>query len=670
MSNNSSWHCRLIRSEAVKEHRRDSAVPSTYSYVAKAMPKIASVESPGSQLSTLCSHGHYATDYVPDRPRSLYEELQEFAQAVDMQGWKAGTQDFLQAAPDSSRGEFYRTMSFDRAGWRFLLGHSSLDRILCLDTLFGSTALELSTMCRQLSVIQVNVHFLQVIQQRLHDAGVTNTDYTYISPYSMLLPFPDHSFDGFILSDLAMAFPQQTVNKAAPAPAGFRKLFAEVHRVLKCDGVLYVGARNRYGYTRWRKTLTGKRSSAGAASAMRWASWRQIRQSVRQVGFQTVHTYRLVMDDDQLVEVVLERRYRSVKNRFTSKEAVKEVLLSEPLGSWVAPAYGLVAFKGKSSVNFLDRLITDLEQKGVLPARTQESFVVKRYQILSGKVILSVGQACTPYGEKIIVLPLDAMVAARRRHEAAMLEALACTGVQLASMIPTFYGEGCVHRQQYFVQSELPGVSVDVDGPWLHEVTQRAAQVLCTFHAETAQSHIVDNAVFTRLFSHPLQCLIDKLGPAIKDSVEPIEAALRDQVWGKWLPSVWTHGDYKIENVLIDRHTCALQGVIDWDLSQPEGLPLLDLLYLIAYNRVICEGKVIADFFLDHILPKRFSPFEESIYHAYIRDLSIDYAIIDALHIMFWVNHVAYRVESSQFLEYMLERMRAVTRTIAKHLNE
>jgi aminoglycoside phosphotransferase (APT) family kinase protein/SAM-dependent methyltransferase len=525
-------------------------------------------------------------------------------------------------------------------------------------------------MCRQLSVIQFNAQFLHVIQHRLHDQGVTNTEYTPISSHNVSLPFPDHHFDGFILSDLGMAFPWQTAGKTASVRAGLWKLFAEVHRVLKHDGFLYVGVRNRYSYSRWGKTLAWRRSSTGAASAMLGISWRQMRRILRQVGLQTVQTYRLVLEDNRPVEVVLERRYRSVKNRFTYKEAVKELLLSEPLGSWVAPAYGLVALKGKSSANFLDRLITDLKQRRVLPARTQEPFVVKRYQILPGKVILSVGRARAPYGEKIVVLPLEATVSTRLRHEAAILQELARTGVQLASMIPTFYGEGCVHRQQYFVQRELPGLSVDVDGPWLHAVTQHAAQVLRTFHAETAQSHIVDNVVFTRLFSDPLRCVIDKLGPRIKSAVESIEAALREQLWGRWMPTVWTHGDYKIENVLINRHTRAIQGVIDWDLSQPEGLPLLDLLYLIAYNRVIREGKVIADFFLGHILPKRFSPFEESIFHTYIRDIGIDNTVIDALHIMFWIHHVAYRVESSQFLEHMMEEMRAATYTIARHVSE
>jgi SAM-dependent methyltransferase len=599
-----------------------------------------------------------------------YEELQEFARAVDMQGWKAGTQDFLQGDRGGSRRAFSQTVSFDRAGWRFLVRPGPLDRLLCLDTLFGSTALGLSSMCRQLSVIQFNAHFLQVIQQRFHDKGVSNTDYAHISPHNISLPFPDHHFDGFVLYDLGMAFPWQTIGRTTLAPVGLRKLFIEVHRVLKHDGFLYVGVPNRCGYTRWGKALRRERSSAGVTSAMPWISWHQMRRLLRQVGLQTVQPYRLVLDDDRLVEIVLERRYRSVKNRFTYKEAVKELLLSEPLGSWVAPAYGLVAFKGKSSANFLDRLITDLKQRGVLPARTQEPSVVKRYQILHGKVILSVGRARAPYGEKIVVLPLEATVSARRRHEAAILRELVRTGVQLASMIPTFYGEGRVDRQQYFVQRELPGQSVDVDGPWLHAVTQHAAQVLLTFHAETAQSHIVDNAVFTRLFSDPLRCVIDKLGPGIESAVESIEAALRERLWGRWMPTVWTHGDYKIENVLIDRHTRAIQGVIDWDLSQPEGLPLLDLLYLIAYNRVIREGKVIADFFLGHILPKRFSPFEESICHTYIRDIGLDDAVIDALHIMFWIHHVAYRVESIQFLEHMMEEMRVVTQTIAKHLSE
>jgi hypothetical protein len=79
---------------------------------------------------------------------------------------------------------------------------------------------------------------------------------------------------------------------------------------------------------------------------------------------------------------------------------------------------------------------------------------------------------------------------------------------------------------------------------------------------------------------------------------------------------------------------------------------------------------VIADFFLGHILPKRFSPFEESICHTYIRDIGLDDAVIDALYIMFWIHHVAYRVESIQFLEHMMEEMRVVTQTIAKHLSE
>lgn len=621
------------------------------------------MESPVSQPFAPCLHYHAATDGATRSPRSLHDELQAFARAVDLRGWKAGRRDFLRGAPGNSRWEFYQTISFNQAGWRFLLSPGPLERILCLDTSFGSTALGLSSMCGQLSVIQFDLQLLQVIQQRLREEGVANTDYTLISPSTVSLPFPDHHFDGFVLHDLELADPWQTAGQKMPAPAGLQKLFAEVRRVLKRDGFLYVGVRNRYSYTRWGRVLERKRSPTGMPAAKPWISWRQMRRLVRHVGLQTMQAYRLVLDNDRLVEIVLERRYRSVKNRFAHKEALKEFLLSEPLGAWVAPAYGLLAFKGKASPNFLDRLITDLQQRGMLPARIQDSYVAKRYLILPGKVILSVGRSRAAYGEKIVVLPLGSAVLARLRHEAAILQALARTGVQLAAMIPTFYGEGCVQQQQYFVQSELPGVSVDVDGPWLHEVTPRAAQVLGAFHAETAKRQRVENAVFTRLVSHPLQRVLDKLGPTTKGTVESIEAALRERLWGRWVPTVWAHGDYKIENVLINQHTRAIQGVIDWDLSQPEGLPLLDLLYLITYNRVICERRGIEDLFLDHILPKRFSPFEEFLYHTYIRDIGIDDAVIDALHIMFWIHHVAYR--SSPSLEHVIQKMRAVTHAIA-----
>ncbi len=105
------------------------------------------------------------------------------------------------------------------------------------------------------------------------------------------------------------------------------------------------------------------------------------------------------------------------------------------------------------------------------------------------------------------------------------------------------------------------------------------------------------------------------------------------------------HGDYKIENLLFDPKTLQVTGIIDWDLSRKTGLPLLDLLYLIAYNRVIREAGEIETIFLDCILPGKFSEFERAARDEYIGKTGMDAGFADILTVMFWIHHVAYRIE-------------------------
>jgi aminoglycoside phosphotransferase (APT) family kinase protein len=47
-------------------------------------------------------------------------------------------------------------------------------------------------------------------------------------------------------------------------------------------------------------------------------------------------------------------------------------------------------------------------------------------------------------------------------------------------------------------------------------------------------------------------------------------------------PTTLVHGDYKLDNVLIDEHTCTVTGVLDWEMATL-GDPLADLGFLLAF---------------------------------------------------------------------------------------
>lgn len=128
------------------------------------------------------------------------------------------------------------------------------------------------------------------------------------------------------------------------------------------------------------------------------------------------------------------------------------------------------------------------------------------------------------------------------------------------------------------------------------------------------------------------------------------------------------HGDYKIENLMFDPGSLQVSGVIDWDLSRKTGLPLLDLLYLIAYNRVIREGREIEEIFLDCILPGKLSEFERAAHDEYIGKTGMDAGVADILTAMFWIYHVAFRIEvdsgAGSSMENMFLALNAVERLL------
>src|SRR5205085_2711913 len=78
--------------------------------------------------------------------------------------------------------------------------------------------------------------------------------------------------------------------------------------------------------------------------------------------------------------------------------------------------------------------------------------------------------------------------------------------------------------------------------------------------------------------------------PLIKASFDDLQSAVVGGLAGMELPVVWLHGDFKVENLVVDARTSRLSGVIDWEHSEPEGLPFLDLWYLLFYNRAIRGG--------------------------------------------------------------------------------
>jgi Phosphotransferase enzyme family len=76
-----------------------------------------------------------------------------------------------------------------------------------------------------------------------------------------------------------------------------------------------------------------------------------------------------------------------------------------------------------------------------------------------------------------------------------------------------------------------------------------------------------------------LEALRPHLADAGLVTLERVGAALEERLAA--VPRGWCHGDFWTGNLLVARGR--LTAVLDWDAATPGGLPLLDLLHLMAY---------------------------------------------------------------------------------------
>ncbi len=251
--------------------------------------------------------------------------------------------------------------------------------------------------------------------------------------------------------------------------------------------------------------------------------------------------------------------------------------------------------------------------------------------------------------DAVIRIPLDKPSKARCRVNKTMLKKLANTGI--ASFVPRFLGEGRFQGNAYYREERLPGLALDIPLSNMDELVSRAADFITKLHREASREIIIDESNFKRLFGREFKRLYPYLNDEYKAKLAKIEESLKSEFLGKKFKTVWFHGDYKIENVLFNQKTWQINGVIDWDLSRMNGLPLLDLLYLLAYNdSSLISKKSVTDIIRDRFLNKEFNTIEKHIMNRYLDSIGFDNKFAKTMITMFWLNHVAGRCKRQLML--------------------
>ena len=534
-----------------------------------------------------------------------------------------------------------QTISYDKDGWRYILpGLPSPASVLCLDARYGTTAAALAETGAAVTVIHPCPVTVRIIRHRLAALKVSNVTVLHVAPKTTHLPFEDARFDAFVHHDVAGTL----VTNPATAVSHFVTLTAtllnEAFRLVKPDGFAYFGTKNRHGYTEWRKRLlrrTAQEPPTISPTPMRHAKW-----LIRRAGFQDIRIHPYLVEQERVSEILPPSGYRSVKNSLLAGERLKQVFLGKIGSRFLAPAYGLVCAKGRPRAALIKSFADDLVAQGIMAAPADHQACFQRYFPIPGKVFVTLGKAVDRDENIIIVIPKISRVQTWRRKEIAIVNEVRTLSPYLAAKLPRQYTESSCRGETYFALSEIPGITIDRRVPRLDQLTHNAVEFLIRFNQITARTTALSPEAYSGLMA-PLIRQVAEIYPETRERMDRIELHLRAAVTGKSIVRVWLHGDYKLENLIFDRDTLEITGIIDWEQSRREGLPWLDLLYLLAYNRIMTEGRDFFDVYHEVILGEDYADHEKAVMDAYARAMPLPSDMKTVLTALFFVHHIGFR---------------------------
>jgi ubiquinone/menaquinone biosynthesis C-methylase UbiE len=623
--------------------------------------------------------------------------MQSLLQKMDHLSWRSAIKQIRRELPVTEHRSLLGQLQEARAGWKYLLGVSKEKRVLDYGGGIGSITVSLARSFREVVCLDLTGDRLLFGKKRAEQLGLTNVAFVKGGD-TPFLPFPEKYFDVVILNEVLEWIPKSCQKDPKLAQLN---VLREVHRVLNADGQIYLGIENRFSYKYFlghKEDHTGlvfgsllprrianvySLAARGKPYGTYTYSGSGYKRLFRSAGFTSYRFFVPYPSYRRFSRIVTMAHDRSKPLMIGAGGYSRSaVFFNKRLLKHLAPTFFITASKGKTSPSFLEQLVGRVMRQLTESGSTYKNAGMQHILVSPGKVMVFVDSSAGGHGHQkkpgfVIKIPLTPYGERRLERNIKALEGIWNHMPVLTSMLPYVprgFFRGSFAGQTYFVEEWLPGVCAENPRLRMQEragLMRSAIDVLTQLHTLTLRHTRIDEPSFRKLFIKPIFEVADFLEYEKEShTLTHITSMLRETVLGASLPLVWSHGDFSLKNVTVSQSPLRMTGLIDWDLSRKVSLPLLDLLHLIARERMADERLTLHGALRKYLFPLALGRSTNQLLSNYVDALALDHSVIPALCMMYWISRIHGHIGSLNDLDsdWVNKNFVAVAEDISQNL--
>lgn len=580
-----------------------------------------------------------------------------------------------------------RKSSMENIPWHLLIKNNSKQRALDLGCGMGFSTISLSEIYSDVYACDLCLENLQFIRNRARYLSRNNIKYAcgFDAPH---FSFKDNFFDVIFLNGVLEHVGNNFSFKDFGSCSNILKLLhlikflsgrtnpreaqsrflGEIFRVLKHDGTLFIGIENRLSYRYFlglpedhiliKYVSLMPRIIANCYSVMHnrvpylnyTYSILGYEKLLKRSGFSVPRFFSMIpnyssakeiIDINQLAHFRDKNTFfvNKVKKRFILKKFVKNTKIVK---KYMAHCFGIAVRKDDKIESTIDEIIIDIRRK--LNNRNWEISDSKYIITEKGAFIVKLSEE---KGSKKGIIKIGLNESACRQlyqnyNAISYIHENSQISENFKKLVPKPIIKDEHSQYRYFMEEFKNGKPATFSSKNLtgaEKLLLISAKALQQFHSVTRIEKELNVRVQEKNINLKVSQLKKLLGAAHSKRLDSIGRFLKDNILPENLPVVYKKGDCSASNILASRDYTP-SAFIDWDQSERNGFPLVDLINIIeSFKRHSFEigmGHILTDFYFLN----KFSHTEEKLIMQYCEKLKIPEKTIFPLIVIYWMDHV------------------------------